>query len=221
MTDGPLYGKWPGEVASYDGPSRTCRVRIPGVTDGSNVLPVAEIEYPIGDRSDDANSKNHTEIRIQVGDPVWLEFECGDPRFPIITGARSKREGNPTNWRRWRHPNIEITADNELIINASNVTWNVSGNVQENIGGNQTVGVGGAMKTTAATSTHSAATHALTAQTTIAGALTTAAGPGGAGASIQGPVNIIGGTVTHDGTNIGKTHVHTEQGDGNDTSAPH
>lgn len=204
MSEGPLYGKWPGEVASYDGVARTCRVRIPGVTDGSNVLPVAVFEYPIGDRADDADSKSHTEIRILAGDNVWIEFECGDPRFPIVTGYRAKREGNPTNWRRWRHANIELTADNEMIINATKLTYNVSGDIITHVGGDATTDVAGAMDSTAGTSTHQAATHAITAQT-----------------SLIGGTSITGGTITHEGVNIGATHVHLEQGDGADTAVPH
>ncbi len=221
MNDGPLYGKWPGVIEAYDGPARMCRVSIEGVTNGSNALPNAVFEYPIGDRANDGNSKNHTEIRVQVGDAVWIEFECGDPRFPIITGMRLAREGNPTYWRRWRHANIEMTADGDMVFNATNLIMNISGNETRNIGGNSTTDVGGSMDSTAAASSHSAATHDLTAQTTIAGALTTDAGPGGSGATLKGPVEVIGGTVKHDGINIGKTHTHTEQGDGAEVSAPH
>lgn len=103
-----LPSRWPGEVVSYDGPSRTCRVSITGITEGSTDLPIAVFENPLGDRPGD------TEIRILPGDLVWLSFECGDPRFPIITGYRTPRVGNPVDWRRWRHANIEITADKQM-----------------------------------------------------------------------------------------------------------
>jgi phage baseplate assembly protein gpV len=103
-----LHGKWPGEVASYDGDARICRVRINGITDGSTDLPEAVFCNPLGDRASD------TEIRILVNDPVWIEFEAGDPRFPIIVGYRTPRKGNPTEWRRWRHANMELTADGQM-----------------------------------------------------------------------------------------------------------
>lgn len=116
-----LPSRWPGEVVSYDGASRTCRVSITGITEGSTDLPIAVFENPLGDRPGD------TEIRILPGDLVWLSFECGDPRFPIITGYRTPRVGNPVDWRRWRHANIELTADGEMILNASSLKLNVAG----------------------------------------------------------------------------------------------
>lgn len=226
MTVESIPGLWPGEVDSYDGATRICRVRIPGVTDGSNALPQAVFSNPLGDRA--AGGDTDTEIRILPGDPVWLMFECGDPRFPIIMGYRTPRVGNPVGWRRWRHKNVELTAEETLVINAKNVIWNIGEDVTTHVGGNAAMDVGGshstdvtgAMASKAGSSSHQAATHALTAATTISGALSTAAGPGGAGATLTGPVNITGGAVKHDGVNIGKTHVHTEQGNGADVSVP-
>lgn len=46
-------------------------------------------------------------------------------------------------------------------------------------------------------------------------------GGGSNTATFNGSVEFIGSSVKHNGTNIGATHVHTEQGDGNDTSTPH
>lgn len=100
-----LPGKWPGVIRSYDRPRREVRVEIPGITDGAEEWPVAQIEYPIGDKS------KHTEIRILEGDLVWLEFECGDPRYPIITGWRNPNVENVVMYRRWHHENIESDAD--------------------------------------------------------------------------------------------------------------
>lgn len=113
-----LPSLWPGEVASYDAQARTCKVRIPGITDGSSEMPTAVFSNPLGDRAGD------TEIRILAGDLVWLMFEGGDPRFPVITGYRTPREGNPSDWRRWRHANIELTADGKLVLNAQELEIN-------------------------------------------------------------------------------------------------
>jgi phage baseplate assembly protein gpV len=116
-----LPSLWPGEVESYDGATRTCKVRIPGITDGSTELPEAVLMPPIGDR---AQGDHATEQRILPGDLVWLMFEGGDPRFPIIMGSRTPRAGNPVNWRRWRHANIELTADGKMILNAAELEIN-------------------------------------------------------------------------------------------------
>lgn len=223
-------GKWPGWIDSYDGASRTARVRIDGLTEGSPVLPVAVFEYPIGDRADASDSKDHTEIRILPNDPVWIEFECGDERFPIVTGSRLKREGNPTNWRRWRHANIEMTADNVMRLNAKRLEFVVEEDWVTTVGGKQTTDVTGAMESTAATSKHTAATHLLTANTTIAGAMSNVAGAGGGiGMTMNGgtfqylnmTITYTGCSITSNGKKIDHTHTHTEQGDGAEVSTPH
>ncbi len=100
-----LPGEWPGVIKSYDAERREVRVEIPGITDGAEEFPVAQIRYSIGDKS------KHTEIEILEGDLVWLVFECGDPRYPIITGWRNPNEGNVVGFRRWHHLNIESDAD--------------------------------------------------------------------------------------------------------------
>lgn len=117
--------RYPAVVRSVDRDRREVRVEIPGITDGAEVFPLAEIEYPIGDRSE------QTEIRIVEGDRVWVAFHAGDPRYPIITGFRAKHAGNGIEWRRWAHDNFEITADGihriiamekaEVIVGASKI----------------------------------------------------------------------------------------------------
>ena len=97
--------RYPAVVKSVDRPRREVRVDIPGFTDGSDQFPIAEIEYPIGDRSE------QTELRIIDGDRIWVAFINGDPRYPIITGFRAKHVGNEPDTRRWVHDNFESIAD--------------------------------------------------------------------------------------------------------------
>lgn len=108
---GLLAGKWPAVIARYDADTRTCAITIPGQTDGAEGELIAEIEYPIGDKSRHATM---TEIEILPGDPVWVEFIQGDPRFPLITGWRNPVIGNSKDWRRWHHANIELLADKQM-----------------------------------------------------------------------------------------------------------
>lgn len=117
-------GRYPGIIKSYDNARREVRVHIPGITDGGDEFPVAEIEYPIGDKS--KAESNATEIEILPGDTVWVAFIGGDQRYPIITGYRNPQAGNNIDWRRFHHANIELTADGTLKINAANIELNGS-----------------------------------------------------------------------------------------------
>lgn len=102
-------------VRSVDRARREIRVEVPPFTNGATLFPLAQIEYPIGDDSMD------TEIRIVVDKPVWVAFEAGDPRYPIITGFRNPNVGNEVGWRRWNHDNIEWNADAVANVNADTI----------------------------------------------------------------------------------------------------
>lgn len=110
-----MSSRWPAIVRTIDRARREIRVEIPGLTDGSDMLPLAEIEYPIGDRA------TRTEIRFIVGDLVWVSFIGGDPRYPIITGFRTKHTGNSVGTRRWEHDNFESIADAIYRVQAGDV----------------------------------------------------------------------------------------------------
>lgn len=127
MDYGLMPGRYPAIVRSYNQARRTCRVEIPGLTDGADVLPEAEIEYPIGDKS--RAGANTTEIEMLAGDTVWIAFLAGDPRYPIITGYRNPQAGNSADWRRWHHANIELIADAEmrLVVGGASVVITPSG----------------------------------------------------------------------------------------------
>jgi hypothetical protein len=124
---GVMAGRYPAIVKTYDQTRRTCRVEIPGLTEGADVLPDAEIEYPIGDKS--RAGANQTEIEITPGDAVWVAFIGGDARYPIITGWRNPQAGNSVDWRRFHHKNIEMLADGtmRLAVGASEIVLTPSG----------------------------------------------------------------------------------------------
>lgn len=104
--------RYPAIVSTVDRARREIRVEIPGITDGAELLPLAEIEYPIGDRTE------ATEIRIVEGDRVWVAFQGGDPRYPIITGFRAKHTDNEVGTRRWFHDNFETIANAQYRVQA-------------------------------------------------------------------------------------------------------
>ena len=123
---GSYPGRYPATVKSYDQVTRTCRVEIPGITDGGDVLPNAEIEYPIGDKSRLVTGQHSTELEILTGDTVWVAFIGGDARYPLITGYRCPSAGNDVNWRRYHHANIALTADGVLNLNATTINLNAT-----------------------------------------------------------------------------------------------
>jgi hypothetical protein len=179
----------PGFVAEYDPETRVARVRIPGLTDGSRELPEAMLCYPLGDRSE------FTEIALQAGDRVWLDFVNGDPRFPIITGFRPKETDNAVDWRRWRAVNVEIIADADVRVVATD--------------GKVFVSAGGEAELVAATEVKIIAPAIkLQGNVDITGSLNV-----GNGASIAG-------ALTNNGKSVGSTHVHTAPSGGGPTTPP-
>ena len=113
---------------------RIFRIAIPGLTDGATQKPEAQLLSAIGDKSED------TEVRILVGDRVWLAYQNGDTRYPIIVGFRNREDGaNAIDWRRFAHANFEFTADGQFVINTLNAVVNASGNVDVNTQGATTV----------------------------------------------------------------------------------
>jgi hypothetical protein len=191
-----VLGKWPGVVKTYDGPTRTATVAVEGITDGSTDLPEAVFCYAIGDRSLSDNGKEPTEILVKPGDLVWIEFEAGDPRFPIIVGFRTPRQGNSTGWRRYHHANIEMTADGQYIINCDQYIVNAN-----------TAKINAVVSTTITGP-----------ETTVESPVTQVNGALGVDATANGgagTVDMVGavsttGTLTNNGANVGASHVHND-----------
>lgn len=189
---GFLPGRYPAIVRGYDAAARMCRVEIPGLTDGGDVLPLAEIEYSLGDKS--RAGANTTEIEITAGDPVWVAFIGGDARYPIITGYRNPQAGNSTGWRRWHHANMELLADALMNLIAQ-------GDVLIKSGSHVTVQAPSA--TVKADDTH--VTGNLTVDGTIVGKGGMAVS-GGSGVSVEGNIGVQGnidasGTIMDGGGN--------------------
>lgn len=189
-------------VTDEDRAARMYRVSIPGLTDGSTALPLASVLNPLGDKSE------HTEIRIKPGDRVWLAFENGDTRFPIIVGYRPKNQENAMDWRRFEHANFEFNADNVFQI----------------IAGTQ-VHVKTPLAFVEADESHLTGNAKIDGNLTVDGLLTFNGGMNGKAGTSGGPAMVIAGTVAvSDDVIAGGTsthgHGHIEQGDGNRVSNP-
>ena len=197
MDYGLMPGRYPAIVKSYNQARRTCRIEIPGLTDGGDVLPEAEIEYSIGDKS--RAGANETEIEITPGDTVWVAFIGGDPRYPIITGYRNPQAGNSADWRRWHHANMELLADALMNLIAQ-------GDVLIKSGSHVTVQAPSA--TVQADDTH------VTGNLTVDGAIVGKGGlavSGGSGVSVEGNIGVQGnidasGTIMDGGGNSNHHH---------------
>lgn len=138
MSFAALFPAFIHSVEVNDRKQRLYRVRIPGLTDGAAVQPRAKVMQSLGDKSDD------TEIRILPGDPVWLAFERGDTRAPIIVGYRTRHDdANVVGWRRWAHDNIQFTADDQFLVLAANVTIKATGNITASAQGDVSVSASG------------------------------------------------------------------------------
>lgn len=206
---GFIPGKVPAVVASYDKGRRECRVHIPGLTDGSGPGMLAEIEYPIGDKS--KAGEFCTDILIQSGDLIWCEFEGGDSRYPIITGFRNPRVGNGTDWRRFHQANMELLATQLMNLIAG-------GHVLV-----QSTGAAITIKSPSLVTIEAPLTHikgALTVDSLITGTggMTVS---GGSGAAVEGNMAINGGSLTNNGTNVGSDHLHNHIADGAPVSPPY
>lgn len=191
--------KYPAVVVAYDANTRLAQVKIEPLDNGADTVLDAELLYPLGDKS-------NTAIEVLAGDFVWVEFEGGDPRYPIIVGYRNKRTGNDDSTRRYHHANIELLADN---------TIKIKGDVKVIIE-SATVEVNATTVTVTASNTNITSLVNITGNTSITGNLAVAgaiSGTGGSGATIAGSVTVSGGDVVADGKSLkAHTHPYTDNG---------
>lgn len=231
---GYLYGTYPAIIRTYDQARRTCRIEIPGITSGGDVLPEAEILYPIGDKA--RQGQYETELEITGSETVWVQFIGGDPRYPIIIGNRNPQTGNSKDWRRYHHKNYECLTDQMLHLDSgvsihadagtdikatagSTINAEAGSAVVVKAGSSITLQVGGA------TMVINSSSITMTAGTINLNGVVNAGGSGGGSATFSGPIKAnqtitADADVTAGGISL-MSHTHTEQGDGAETSEPH
>jgi len=127
-------------IRSVDRDRREVRVEVPPYTDGASLMPLAQVMYPIGDDS------TNTEIRLVEGAEVYVAFEAGDPRYPIIMGFRNPNIGNVVGMRRWNHDNFELNADDTFTINAGTQIKLAVGGTTLTLTGSQLAALAGTIK---------------------------------------------------------------------------
>ena len=201
MDYGLMPGRYPAVVKEYLAAKRACRIEIPGITDGYDVLPEAEIEYPIGDKS--KSGAHSTEIEIVPGDTVWIAFIGGDPRYPIITGWRNPQTGNSVNWRRWHHANVEILADAVMRLIAGGDML-LKSDTKITVEAPQVI-----VNCETAEVNASSSVTVDTPDTEVTGNL-----------KVGGNAEFTGSSVTHNGKNIGQLHTHLGVETGSGSSGP-
>lgn len=189
---------YPAIIREYNRPTRQCRIEIPGMTDGAEVFPLAECLQPLGDRTED------NEIRLKVGDRVYVQFLNGDPRHPLIVGFRAKNASNNIGRRHLEQDNIHTISDETQLHEAGTSYTTTAGTSQSHTaettflieaGTEIKLKVGGTTLTLTAGAIAAIAT-AISAQ----GAVT-----------IDGAVAQTNGDITSDGTSV-QNHTHTAQG---------
>jgi phage baseplate assembly protein gpV len=155
-------GIYPAVITQYlGGDSRIVLVNIPGLTGTSSAEAVLSV--PVGDRP------SRTEQRILSADLCWVQFQCGDVRYPVVTGYRTPEAGNEAGYRRWEHTNIELLADDQLNQTGQTISLTATESITLTVG------------STSITLTASNITQ-------IAAAI-----------ALQGPVTQTGGDLTSDG----------------------
>ena len=115
------------KILSYNAKGRTAQVHIHGLTDGASEGLTATFAYPVGD--DD----RVTERRIVVGSDVYVFFEDGDQASPVIAFYTSHSTKNLVDVRRIRQKNIELLAEQGVLIETPKLVIKADVEIQGNV----------------------------------------------------------------------------------------
>lgn len=122
MSDEKHYGHYPATIKSYNREKRRCMVHIEPFTRGDSNGIEAQLAYSIAD--DDFK----TEVKITVGQEVWVFFEAGDLSRPVVAYSRCHGTGAEVGTRRIEQDKIELIAKEsiKLIVGGKNITLTTS-----------------------------------------------------------------------------------------------
>lgn len=122
MSEEKHYGHYPAKILSYNREKRRCMVHIEPFTRGSDSGIEAQLAYSIAD--DDYK----TEVKLTVGQEVWVFFEAGNLSCPVIAYNRGHGEGAEVGTRRIEQDKIELIAKEsiKLIVGDKTITLTTS-----------------------------------------------------------------------------------------------
>lgn len=100
-----FYGFFPAKILSIADNKKTVQVSVDPYTNGAENGITAKLAYPVG-----FNDKD-TELQI-IGQPdVWVFFEGGQFKNPVVAFFRTHQTGSETGIFRLRHKKLEFYAD--------------------------------------------------------------------------------------------------------------
>lgn len=198
----------------------------------------AQVKVDLGDVTTDwlpwavaSAGQNRAWRAPDVGEQVVL-ISPGDPSQGVVLGSifQNAHPANGNNGKDWRLTFKDGTvAEFDRDGSALNVVVNPAGSLRLNIGGTTLLLQDGQATLTTPALVVDSPQSTFTGAVTVQGLLTYQAGmagSGGSGASMTGPLNVIGnvtttGLLTNNGKNVGSTHTHSGvQSGGSNTGAP-
>lgn len=111
-----LFGFYPGKILSYSKSAKTVQVSIEPYTSGSENGITAKLAYPVGFTDSDL------ELSIVNNPDVWVFFENGQFKNPVVSFFRTKQSGSTQDVLRLRQKTIELIADEIKFITGQTTT---------------------------------------------------------------------------------------------------
>lgn len=142
MSDEKHYGHYPATILSYDREKRRCMVSIEPFTRGSETGIEAQLAYSIADND------LKTEVKLTVGQEVWVFFEAGDLSCPVVAYSRGHGSGAEVGTRRIEQDKIELIAtesiklmvgDKAITLTESDATIDVKTRIKDDLDVDKTV----------------------------------------------------------------------------------
>lgn len=110
-----LYGLYAGKILSYNSAKKTAQISVEPYTKGAENGITAKLAYPVGFDDQD------TELSINGQPDIWVFFEKGEFKNPVIAFFRTRQSSSVSDVFRIRQKRIEFHAE-EILFNAKTQT---------------------------------------------------------------------------------------------------